>query len=171
MTGNQRRQEILKCLQENKEYQNATQFAKKFGVSRQIIVSDIAILRAQGNEILSTPRGYLMGGQEKNGILRAVACHHGKEQIQEEFYTIVDNGGTVVDVIVEHPVYGQISAALDIRSRYDADLFIQKMSVEENQPLSALTKGIHVHTIATRTEEDFLRIYHALQAEHILWEE
>lgn len=171
MTGKQRRQEILKLLKESKEYQNATQIAGKFGISRQIIVSDIAILRAEGNKILSTPRGYLLDAPEADGFIQAVPCNHGKKQIREEFYTIVDNGGTIVDVIVEHPVYGQISASLDIRSRFDADLFIEKMEAEENRPLSALTGGMHVHRIATRTQEDFLRIYQALKERNIVCEE
>lgn len=171
MTGQQRREEILNMLKENKGYQNATQIASRFGVSRQIIVSDIAILRAQGIDIISTPRGYILEINSHSNIINAVACSHEKEQIQDEFFTIIDLGGCICDVLVEHPVYGQISAELNIRSRYEAELFMEKMSSESNKPLSALTGGLHVHRIETRTQEDFSRILRALKEKKIIYEE
>ena len=170
MTSVERRQKILALLSESREYQNATQIARRFGVSRQIIVSDIALLRAEGNEILSTPRGYLLDAPGRGEYVRPLVCLHSKEQIRQEFYAVVDLGGRVLDVVVEHPVYGQISAALNIRSRYDADLFIEKMAQAGTHPLSSLTGGLHVHHIAAPTEEDFSRIQKALQSLHILWE-
>ncbi len=169
--GQERRQKIINILKDKKEYQNATQIAGIFGVSRQVIVSDIAILRAEGVEIVSTPRGYLLGSSAPTGIVNAVVCSHQKDEIRDEFYTIVDMGGCILDVIVEHHVYGQISAELNIRSRYEADLFIEKMAADDNKPLSALTGGVHVHSIETRTQEDFRRIYDALKEKGFICEE
>ena len=97
---------------------SAAALAERFSVSRQIIVGDVALLRAGGTDILATPRGYLLGGRG-GGVERTVACVHAPEEMERELNAIVDAGGEVVDVIVEHPVYGQLTGLLGVRSRYD----------------------------------------------------
>ena len=162
MHADERRTRLLEILQDKNEYQNAASLAAQLGVSRQIIVSDVAILRERGWDIISTPRGYLLDEKEDWGYCGAVVCRHDEEGVRQEFYIVVDNGGTVVDIAVEHPIYGQLTARLDIRSRYDADLFIDRCREEKAVLLSALTDGVHLHHIGVQRKEDFLRIRAAL---------
>lgn len=153
---------------------SATHMAKTFKVSRQIVVGDIALLRASGHEIDSTPRGYLLhdddGSDTPFPYVGMVACCHDTARLAEELYTIVDYGGCAIDVTIEHPIYGQISGALDIRSRYDTDMFVQQVSRQTSQPLSALTGGIHLHRIGCRDQETFQRISAALKEKGLLLE-
>lgn len=163
MNAEQRRARLLELLQNKDEYQNAAGLARALGVSRQIIVSDVAILRERGWDIISTPRGYLLDDRAEWGYTGAVACRHDGEGVKKEFYIIVDNGGAVIDISVEHPIYGQLTARLDIRSRYDADLFIARCREEKAVLLSSLTDGLHLHRIGVQRREDFLRIRAALK--------
>ena len=171
MNSAQRREKLLNMLWEESRPLSATAIAKEFGVSRQIIVGDIALLRASGLQILATPRGYLMDSpsvqEDKN--LGMIACRHTPEQLRDELYTIVDGGATVVDVTIEHTLYGELSGKLDLASRYDVDAFIRKVEEEKNSiPLSALTDGVHLHRIRYRDAESFTRIKEALREKHIL---
>ena len=168
MHADERRTKLLEILQDKNEYQNATRLAQELGVSRQIIVSDVAILRERGWDIISTPRGYLLDERSDWGYSGTVACRHDGEGVRREFYIVVDNGGAVIDISVEHPIYGQITARLDIRSRYDADLFIDRCREEKAVLLSALTDGLHLHRIGVQRREDFLRIRAALKEAGIL---
>ena len=168
MNAEQRRTKLLEILQDRDEYQNAAGLASSLGVSRQIIVSDVAILRERGWEIVSTPRGYLLDECSDWGYTGTVACRHDEEGVREEFYIIVDNGGAVIDISVEHPIYGQLTARLDIRSRYDADLFLDRCREAKATLLSSLTDGLHLHRVGVQRREDFLRIRAALQEAGIL---
>ncbi|MBC8533562.1 transcription repressor NadR [Yeguia hominis] len=168
MNTEKRRKTILSMLEGRMESLNASQMAEKLEVSRQIIVSDIALLRAQGHNILSTPRGYLLEKQEPDGYTGIILCQHGSEAIREEFYRIVDNGGVVLDVSIDHPIYGLLSASLNIRSRYDANLFLEQLGASTAKPLSALTEGFHTHRIRTEHAEDFARIEASLRELGIL---
>lgn len=153
---------------------SATHIANTFHVSRQIVVGDVALLRASGHQIDSTPRGYLLNTETENGqpfpYVGMVATNHTAEQVLDELYTIVDFGGTVIDVSIEHPIYGQISGKLDVRSRYDADIFMGKVNQYSTKPLSVLTSGIHLHRVGTRDEDTFLRIKAALKEKGFLLE-
>lgn len=172
MNAEQRRSEIAALLSISKTALSATAIAARFGVSRQIIVGDVAILRAAGVRIAATPRGYcLERADASGGILRTVVCRHRTEQICSEFYAVVDNGGTVCDVTVEHPIYGQLSAQLQIASRWDADEFVKKVAETGASPLSRLTDGVHLHTIRCADEAAFDRISAALQKLGILLDE
>ncbi|MBR5429229.1 MAG: transcription repressor NadR [Firmicutes bacterium] len=168
MNAEQRRRRLLEILQEKSEYLNSTRLSAQLGVSRQIIVSDVAILRERGWNIISTPRGYLLDERADWGYCGTVVCRHDGEGVRQEFYIVVDNGGTVIDIAVEHPIYGQITAALDIRSRYDADLFIDRCRQSQAVLLSSLTDGVHLHRIGVHHKEDFLRIRDALQQAGLL---
>lgn len=169
MNGNERRNAILDKL--GKKPVSASFLASLFTVSRQVIVSDIALLRAAGNPIESTPRGYVMNvDNEKKGILKVIVCKHLNEGIEDEIYTIVDNGARMLDVIVEHSVYGQIQINLDISSRYDCDEFLKKLKNSTASPLAELTSGVHFHTILCPDEKCYTRILEALKAKGILLE-
>ena len=145
MKAEERRQIIAQTLTADKAI-SATALAGKFSVSRQIIVGDIALLRAGGAEISATPRGYVLP-QATDGITRTIACRHTLEQTGTELDILVDNGCTVLDAIVEHPVYGQLTGQLQISSRYDVEQFLARVQAHDAAPLSILTGGIHLHTL------------------------
>lgn len=160
MTSEERRKSILETLQASTNPCNASVLADNFGVSRQVIVTDIALLRASGISINATPRGYVLERGE-SGLIRRIACRHNSFDTGTELNIIVDNGCTVLDVVVEHPVYGELIGQLQLKSRYDVGQFLSKSSQAE--PLSALTGGVHLHTISCPDEEAFNRVCDALR--------
>ena len=113
MTASERRQQIARLLSASQAPISATTLSQELGVSRQIIVGDIALLRAAGQEITATARGYVIPAQ--NGLLRRIACIHSAEETRDELDAMVDCGCTVVDVIVEHPVYGQLRSPAPVQ--------------------------------------------------------
>ena len=157
MTGKVRRENILEELKQATGPINATKLAEMNGVTRQIIVADIALLRAAGNNIRAEHRGYVLD-RTIGEIRKKIVCKHPKENVVDEFYAIVDNGGKVIDVQVEHSIYGVISADKSVSSRFDADEFVRTVSESGAAQLSDLTGGIHVHTIGVKDEVTFERI-------------
>ena len=128
-------------------------------------MGDIALLRAAGQEITATARGYVIPAQ--NGLLRRIACIHSAEETRDELDAMVDCGCTVVDVIVEHPVYGQLTAPLHLSSRLDVDQFMKRM--DGAAPLSQLTGGVHLHTLHCPDAGSFERIKKELEEKGILY--
>ena len=162
MSTEERRKNIIFELQQADKPVSASALAKKFGVSRQIIVGDIALLRASGSLIRSTPRGYVLG-EKVSGVRRIVASRHDADGMQQELYAIVDQGCTVENVIVEHPIYGQLTGQLLLSCRYDVDAFIEKCRSSAAMPLSVLTEGLHLHTLLAPDEEVMERVTEALE--------
>lgn len=160
MDANERREEILYMLNNSDQPVKGTDLAEQLGVSRQVIVQDMAILRARGENILATPQGYLIPqlyGKEK--LIKTIACtHQNNKEIEEELRTIVDLGGKILDVVVEHPLYGEIKSQLQISSRHDLKQFIDNLNETKAEPLSSLTGGVHIHTIEVEDEETLNRI-------------
>lgn len=117
MHAEERRETILKLLRQSAQPVSASTLAGQLSVSRQIIVGDIALLRAGGADILATPRGYCLQNAASAGLTRRVAVRHDEAGMEAELNTMVDNGCTVVDVIVEHPLYGQLTGPLQLSSR------------------------------------------------------
>ena len=157
MTGTTRRQNILNELKTATAPLNATKLAEMNGVTRQIIVADIALLRAAGNNIRAEHRGYVLD-KEDGDLKKKIVCKHSKDATADELYVIVDNGGKVLDVQVEHSLYGTLSGDLVISSRYEADEFIRQAKEKDAAQLSDLTGGIHIHTISVKDENTFERI-------------
>ena len=145
---------------------SATTLSQELGVSRQIIVGDIALLRAAGQEITATARGYVIPAQ--NGLLRRIACMHSAGETRDELDAMVDCGCTVVDVIVEHPVYGQLTAPLHLSSRLDVDQFMKRM--DGAAPLSQLTGGVHLHTLSCPDETAYEHLLQLLRQRGFLVE-
>ena len=162
-----RRAAILSVLERTDHPVSAAALAREFSVSRQIIVGDVALLRAGGLSIAATPRGYMLP-EEHSGLVRTLACRHRADQMEDELNAIVDAGGEVVDVIVEHPVYGQLTGLLGVRSRYDVAEFVRRVEEHGARPLSALTGGIHLHTVRCPDEKTFRRVRESLEAENFL---
>ena len=169
MNAVQRREVILERLSNADAPVSASVMAAELGVSRQIVVGDVALLRAGGMQIVSTSRGYLIPPEE--GLVRQVVCQHTPHQTQEELYAMVDGGCTVLDVTVEHPVYGEIIAPLQLSCRYDVDEFVRKMQENGAQPLSLLTDGIHAHRLSTDDEDAFTRVLAVLRSKRMLLED
>lgn len=164
MKAEERRQLIARTLTADQPV-SATALAGKFSVSRQIIVGDIALLRASGMDIVATPRGYRLG--ESSGLVRAVACVHSRQDTELELLAIVDNGCTVIDVVVDHPLYGQMTGQLSIASRYDVRQFVEK--AQHAAPLSSLTDGLHIHNLRCPDEESYQRVCRDLEALGVLY--
>ena len=165
-----RRQAILDRLRTADRPVSASSLAAELNVSRQIIVGDIALLRAGGAEISATPRGYVLP-RATDGITRTIACRHTLEQTGTELDILVDNGCTVLDVIVEHPVYGAIRGDLFVESRRDVRRFLTKMQKCQANPLLVVTGGIHMHTIRVPDEDALKAIEHDLRDLGILVDE
>ncbi len=104
------------------------------------------------------------------GMVKRIACRHSAEDMEAELNAVVDQGCTVVDVIVEHPIYGQLTGPLHLSSRYDVARFIARSAEEDALPLSNLTEGIHLHTLLCPDEAAFLRVRAALGELGILLE-
>lgn len=143
-----RQEKILKELKHSKEPIVARKLAEKFGVSRQVIVGDVALLRAAGENILSTPKGYLLNQYVDNDLKKKLVCKHTIDETADEINTIIKMGGRLLDVTVEHPVYGEITGTLNIFDQSDADQFNQKVNTGETSLLLELTEGVHVHTVS-----------------------
>lgn len=167
MEAASRRQAILDRLRSADRPVSASALAAGLNVSRQIIVGDIALLRAGGAEISATPRGYVLP-RATDGITRTIACRHALAQTGQELDILVDNGCTVLDVIVEHPVYGQLTGQLQISSRYDVEQFLVRIRDSDAAPLSMLTGGLHLHTLCCPNEDAYTRACAALKAAGLL---
>lgn len=165
MDAQERRQAIARRLEEASGPVSAAVLAREHSVSRQIIVGDIALLRASGMDIVATPRGYKLG--ESRGLARTVACVHTGEETEQELLAMVDNGCTVIDVVVDHPLYGQITGQLSLSSRYDVRQFVEK--ARNTAPLSSLTAGVHIHHLRCPSEEAYQRVCRDLEALGLLY--
>ena len=167
MEAASRRPAILDRLRTADRPVSASALAAGLNVSRQIIVGDIALLRAGGAEISATPRGYVLP-RATDGITRTIACRHTLAQTGQELDILVDNGCTVLDVLVEHPVYGQLTGQLQISSRYDVEQFLARIRDSDAAPLSMLTGGLHLHTLCCPNEDAYTRACAALKAAGLL---
>lgn len=162
MDAQTRRQAIAHRLEQEKTPVSATALAREFSVSRQIIVGDIALLRAGGLDVAATPRGYVLPSRPVGELTFTVACSHGEQGMEEELHAVVDQGCTVLDVTVDHPIYGQITAPLQLSSRYEVGEFLRRVREEGATPLSLLTAGVHLHTISCPNEAAFVRVKETL---------
>ena len=169
MEAQMRREKIAKRLEQAEGPVSATALAKEFCVSRQIIVGDVALLRAAGLDIAATPRGYVLPAGV-GGLRFTVATSHAGDRMEAELNAIVDQGGIVLDVIVEHPIYGQITAPLRLSSRYEVGQFIERCQKESAVPLSLLTDGVHLHTVVCQDAACEQRVKDALRELGILLE-
>lgn len=173
LKGEARRKEIITILSGAKEPVSGTDIAKRLGVSRQVIVQDMALLRISYRNIISTNRGYLLyeESSKREWCRREVRVRHSKEEIERELNCIVDAGGWVADVIVEHEIYGRLSGELVIRSRADVREFIHRVEMYRTKPLTELTGGVHLHTIEAEREETLDAVEKALADAGFLCEE
>ncbi|MEG0259480.1 MAG: transcription repressor NadR [Lysinibacillus sp.] len=165
MLGEERRLQLLAQLKSNTKPITGTHLAKSANVSRQVIVNDMTLLKARNEPIIATSQGYLyVHPDEANKYVeRTIACRHSSENTEDELFTIVDCGGTVKNVIVEHAVYGEITASIMVANRHDAQQFVKRVNETNASYLSALTDGTHLHVISAPSIETLDLIENALR--------
>lgn len=154
MKADERRNCIVEMLLKEKIAIKGTVLAAQFNVTRQIIVKDIAILRAQGTDIIATPDGYMINYENANRIKCIIAVNHSVDETYTELETVVKYGGIIEDVIVEHPLYGEIKGILMIKNLNDLYKFEKELKEVNAKPLSVLTNGVHLHTISADSIEN-----------------
>lgn len=154
MTASKRRESIVELLLMEKAPIKGVDLATKFNVTRQIIVKDIAILRAKGNNIIATPDGYMFNDDNGSRVRSIIAVNHDKDEMIKELEIVIKYGGIIEDVIVEHPIYGEIKGLLMIKNLNDLNRFKKSFDLSESTPLSSLTNGVHLHTISVDTKEN-----------------
>lgn len=165
--GNTRRNNILNILANTSEAISASKLADKFNVSRQAIVGDIALLRAAGHPIKATTKGYVMF-KEDNRFIAKIAVDHKEERTQEELELLIKLGTYIIDVTVDHPIYGEITGQLDIRDEEDIYKFMEKVNNKEVELLSSLTRGVHLHTISCEDQSHYEEVIKALEKNNFL---
>lgn len=172
MEATNRRDELLRILKSSNLAIRGSDLADRFQVTRQVIVQDIAILRASGLTILATPQGYMIPPKAETALLRKtiVSSHKGYDHMEDELRIIVDLGGRIIDVIVDHPLYGEIKSPINVGSRYELDEFMKNIRESKAEPLSSLTDGLHLHTLEVKDENIFNMIKKALKEKNYLFE-
>lgn len=168
MTGTDRRKKIIELMRNSSQPMSGAVLAEKTGVSRQVVVQDIALLRSEGNMITATTKGYLLEKTDRN--IRLFKVYHDNERTEEELNLIVDMGGTVLDVIVNHKIYGKLSASMNIRSRRDVQQFMESLTSGKSTPLLNITSGYHFHHVYAEEEVILDEIEEKLQEKSFLCE-
>lgn len=161
MNAVERRNELIKLIDTSETPMSGSMLSERLNVSRQVIVQDIAILKASGYDIISTSKGYVIN--KSVSCTRVFKVHHTNEETEEELNTIVDIGGTVIDVFVWHRVYGKIEAKLNISSRRNVRQCIEGLESGKSTALMNITSGYHYHTVSADSEETLDLIEKALE--------
>lgn len=171
MTGTERRQAIIERMQKDHLPLSGTKLACAYDVSRQVIVQDIALIRAAGYDVISTNKGYILNVPVDNKIVeRIFKVNHTDEQMEEELFSIVDLGGCVVNTMINHKVYGHLEAPLNIKSRRNVAEFMTDIYSGKSSPLKNVTSGYHYHTITADSEETMQLIEKTLRDKQFLVE-
>ena len=170
MSSNERREKLLQILKKSDKPVKGSELSAELQVSRQVVVKDIALLRASGLEIIATSNGYIVLDSVKNEFKIKCKNHNSDDELYDELQTIIDLGGRVKDVIVEHPTYGVLKADLNVATNRDLRNFMQKAATNEFKQLSVLSPDYHIHTIEVDNDEIFEEIQKELKLKNILFE-
>lgn len=163
MNTQSRRERILELLRQADAPLSGSALAKQLGVSRQIIVQDMALLRARTDlEIISTYQGYILHCPQEP-CRRVFKVRHNAQRTREELQEIVDLGGRVEDVFVYHSVYGVVRGQLSIASRRDVEAFMQRLRESSSAPLMQITDDFHYHTVTADTMQTLDQIQQRLE--------
>lgn len=166
MNGDERRNAIICFLSGAQSPVSASKLAKMYNVSRQCIVQDIALLRANGVLIDSLARGYQL--PKATSYKRVFKVIHSDEDVERELSLIVDSGGVVDDVFVFHKVYGKVHAAMDIRSKVNVRQFLEDIAAGKSSLLKNVTAGYHYHTVSADSIQTLDLIEETLKKEGFL---
>lgn len=167
-SASKRRRQIVAWMRTHGAPVRGGELASRFHVSRQCLVQDVAILRAGGEEILATPRGYRLPKRPERAHRAILACRHAPERTEEELQILVDHGVKILDVIVEHALYGELRGSLMIESRADVQDFLGQVKGAHASLLSSLTGGVHLHTVEASRPEMISRAKTQLRARGFL---
>ncbi|SIS40692.1 transcription repressor NadR [Salimicrobium flavidum] len=153
--SSERREAILKQLRESASPLTGKSLAEEMKVTRQVIVADVSLLKAGGEPIIATSQGYLYMKEEKRrfSYRRTIVCCHNRSETKEELEILVDHGVYVQNVVIEHPVYGDLKAELHLGNRRDVERFMEQVNSSNATYLLELTDGVHTHEIAADREE------------------
>lgn len=162
-----RQHQLMEILSQAHLPTRGDELAKRLGVTRQVVVHDIALLRASGAEVVATPRGYYLDQGQSGHRREVLAVRHKPEQTATELYALVDHGISIVNVQVEHPVYGELTASLRIASRLDVDQFLSQVKHHHARLLSDLTDGYHMHLVDYAEPDHLQKAVRALSAHGI----
>ncbi|MYL20354.1 HTH domain-containing protein [Halobacillus litoralis] len=170
MKANERREYILTLLKQRGVPITGSALAEEMNVTRQVIVGDVSLLKAGNEPIVATSQGYMYMSEAKEDLAyqRTIVCRHEGSETEDELNILVDHGVHVRDVVVEHPVYGDLTARLQISNRRDVKKFIEKVRSTNAPFLLELTGGIHTHTIAAESREALDEAEQALKEAGIL---
>ncbi len=168
LTGADRRKRLVSLMREAGQPLSGAKLGQATGVSRQVVVQDIALLRTEGYSIVSTARGYRL--DENTQAMRLFKVFHTDAQVEDELNTIVDSGGMVLEVMVNHRVYGKVTAPLRIANRRDVRAFVSDLNTGKSTPLLNVTAGYHFHRICADSEEILDEIADALRRKGYLAE-
>lgn len=91
--------------------------------------------------------------------------------MEAELNAIVDNGGIVHNVVIEHDVYGNLEGTLNLHSRRDIQQYIKRMHDSHAEMLSTISGGIHTHLVEAATEEELDAIGQALRDVGVLYKD
>ena len=154
MDASSRRKKLTEIISKSEAQVTGSELAAMLKVTRQVVVQDIALLRAGGIPVIATPSGYMMmDAVAKKRPLRVFTCRHETlEQAETELMLIVENGEKVRDVIIEHPIYGEITGALMIGTPQAVKYLIERLSQNGSLMLSTITDGVHMHTVEAYSE-------------------
>jgi uncharacterized protein len=144
-TSDERRAELLRILNDAETPVTGSKLSSLLGVSRQAIVNDIAILRASGEVVVGGPHGYRLG--RVSGLLEIIHCNHPPERGREELEILLDRGIAVLDVGVDHSVFGEVRASVVVETRADIERHAAAITEAGEAPLSVITGGRHSHTV------------------------
>ncbi len=166
MTGEERRKYIVDKIKSSEKPISGTKLAELCEVSRQVIVQDVALIRASGYDIMSTNRGYII--QEQQSFRRTFKVQHTEDQVEDEMNSIVDLGGKLINVCVNHRVYGRMEAELNVGSRRKVAEFMDDIRNGKSSPLMKITSNYHYHTVEAESEEILDEIEQMLDKKGIL---
>ncbi len=167
MSSTERRKKIIELLTNDNRPIKGSEIAEKYKVTRQVIVKDIAILRAQGNNIIATPDGYLIN-KTSGRVKKIIAVNHTEDQMFHEMSIIIKYGGIVEDVIVEHPLYGEIKGMLMVTNQNELEKFFNRCISQKAKLLSVLTNGVHLHTISADNDKNIELIISELKERNFI---
>ena len=162
MDGQARRKRLIEIIQNSDKPVSGTALAKELDVSRQVVVTDIALIRANGVDVTSTNRGYVINTENK--CKRIIKSRHTDAEIPDELFTIVDNGGCAENIIINHRYYNRLEAPLNVSSRREAKEFMAAIESGKSKSLSSATSGYHYHIISADSEETLDLIEEELKA-------
>ncbi|MCL3777840.1 MULTISPECIES: transcription repressor NadR [unclassified Actinomyces] len=165
MEAARRRERVLDRLSAATTPVPAATLGSELGVSRQIVVGDVALLRAAGQAIRATNRGYVLA-RPTTRARRSFHVQHGPELVEAELDAVIDAGGTLLDLSIPHAAYGQVTVDLLIRNHEDIAQLLEQLRT--SPPLSQLTNGDHFHTVEADDEATLDAVREALDALGVL---